>query len=102
MPVPKSEYASPAKAAWVLIFLTCGIAAIPFLGFISYLLAWLFLVPAFILSIVVMAKGGILEGITTLVFSVIIAPIFVVIAPFIASSLAMNSIEESSAKKKVY
>ena len=57
------------KGSAVLVFLTCGIAVIPFLGFVSYLLAWVLLLPAFILSIVVMAKGGLFEGMTILLFT---------------------------------
>ena len=90
MSTTQNDYSGPARAGWVLIFLTCGVSVIPVFGFASWLVAGPFLLVAFVLSIVVLARGGTVSGLLLLLFTVVIAPIFIFCAPFISTALGIS------------
>ena len=72
-------------AGWILVLLACGTALIPFFGFASWLIAGPLLFTTFILAIIVLSRGGTLPGIMLLLTSVFVAPVFIVITPFLSS-----------------
>lgn len=92
---PAKEFKGLARASWILIFLVCGLAVVPFIGFGTWLIAGPVLLVTFILSIMVLSRGGTLPGILILFTSIIVAPIFIAFAPFISSLLGLASIGAS-------
>ena len=89
---------SLARAAWILILLACGVAAIPLFGFVTYVIAVPLHTAAVILSIIVLARGGVREG-STLILVSLGAPIFVLLVPWIVTTVVAPS--EASAKNSV-
>lgn len=81
-----------AKIAWLLIILACGLAMLPFLGFISWLVATPVLTATLILSIVVMYRGGVIQGGILLALSVVVAPLFIFLAPTLSSTVGMAAL----------
>lgn len=75
--------------SWVLITLTCLVAIIPFLGFASWLVAAPILFITLIMGVIVLSRGGTLPGLFILLTSLIAAPIFIFVAPFISSTLGL-------------
>src|SRR5438874_9339306 len=63
----RRDYIGAARAAWVLLCITCGISVIPFLGFGAWLVAVPVLLTTFILSIIVLSRGGTGQGLLLLV-----------------------------------
>ncbi len=78
-------YSGPARAAWILLFITCGISIVPFLGFGAWFVAVPVLLTTFILSIVVLSRGGTAQGLLLLLMTIVGAPLFISIAPLISS-----------------
>jgi hypothetical protein len=78
-------YSGPARAAWILLFITCGISIVPFLGFGAWLVAAPVLLTTFILSIIVLSRGGTAQGLLLLLATIVGAPLFISIAPLISS-----------------
>ena len=97
-PQTPANYKGVTLAAWVLIALTCLVALIPGVGFITWLVGAPILLVTFILGIVALSKGGTLQGILILLASVIAAPLFLFIAPIITTGGALaagaSSIED--------
>ncbi len=93
---PAKNHKGLARAAWILIFLVCGVALLPFLGFASWLVAGPVFFVTFILSIMVIARGGTLTGILLLFTSIIGGPVFVTFAPFVSSFLGLGVAAKAS------
>ena len=81
----------PARAGWVLLFVTCGISVVPFVGFGAWLIAAPVLLTTFILSIIVLSRGGTAQGLNLLFMTIIGAPLFISIAPLISSVAGLAS-----------
>jgi hypothetical protein len=85
-------YKKVVWTCWVLILMTCMLSLIPLLGFS----AWFFAIPVFIatfvMAIIILTRGGTLQGILLLVTSITIGPVFVFCAPWVVSSLGMLGI----------
>jgi len=77
-------------ASWVLIGLVCLLSLIPFLGFASWLIVGPILFIALVMGIIVLARGGTLQGLLILLVSLIVAPVFVLVAPFVTSLLGLG------------
>ena len=77
------------KSSWILILGACLISIIPFLGFASWLIAGPVFTATFIMAIMVMTRGGTLQGISLLIASMFVAPLFVFFAPFLSSLLGI-------------
>ena len=92
-----NDYSAPARTGWILLFLTCGISLIPVFGFASWLIAGPMLIAAFVLAIVVLSRGGTGSGILLLLFSVVIAPVFIFCAPFITTALGIGGAAATTA-----
>ncbi len=96
---PVKSHKGLARAAWILIFLVCGVALLPFLGFASWLVAGPVFFVTFILSIMVLSRGGTLSGILLLFTSIIGGPVFVTFAPFVSSFLGLGAAAKASIPK---
>lgn len=96
-------------ASWVLIAIVCFVSLIPFIGFGSWLIAGPILFITLIMGIIVLSRGGTLPGLFILLTSLIAAPIFIVVAPFVSSLLglggaavALSSAESTSSTASHY
>ncbi|MFA7345901.1 MAG: DUF1318 domain-containing protein [Terrimicrobiaceae bacterium] len=98
-------------ASWVMIGLVCLLALVPFLGFGSWLIASPVLFITLVMGIIVLARGETLPGLGILLVSLIVAPAFVLVAPFVSSLLglggaaaalgtSMSAAEASSARRE--
>jgi uncharacterized protein YdbL (DUF1318 family) len=85
-----SQNRSLIVASWVLIGLVCLISLIPFLGFASWLIVGPILFIALVMGIIILARGGTLQGLLILLVSLIVAPVFVLVAPFVTSLLGLG------------
>jgi len=65
-------------------------AVVPFFGFGSWLIAAPILFIAIVMGIIVLARGGTLHGIFILIISLIVAPVFILVAPFVTSLLGIG------------
>ena len=83
-------------ASWIMIGGTCLIAMIPGIGFATWLIAFPVLLVTFILGIIALTKGGTLQGILILLTSLIVAPIFIAIAPLVTTAGAIAASDTSS------
>jgi hypothetical protein len=88
---PVKNHRGLAKAAWILLFIVCGVSLLPFFGFASWLFAGPVFLVVFILSIMVLSRGGTLPGMLLLLSSIIFGPIFVTCAPVISSFVGLGA-----------
>lgn len=77
-------------ASWALIGLICLVSLIPFLGFGSWLIVGPVLFVTLVMGIIVLARGGTLHGLGIMFTSLIVAPVFVMVAPFATSLLGLG------------
>jgi DNA-directed RNA polymerase subunit RPC12/RpoP len=84
---PQSNVNSLTTISAILIGGVCLLSLIPVLGFLSWIIASPVLFITSIMGIVTLAKGGAAEGALILLASLIAAPIFVLVAPFVSSFL---------------
>lgn len=78
---PDQNYKGVALAAWIIIGVTCFIALIPAIGLLTWFIAIPVLLATFVLGIIAITKGGTLQGVFILLVSVIVAPVYLLIAP---------------------
>ena len=72
---PRGGYKTLSLVSWVLLGLTFFISFIPFLGCGSWILAWPVAVAAIIMGIIVLTRGGTLQGILIILAGVLIVPL---------------------------
>jgi hypothetical protein len=72
---PRGDYKTLSLVSWVLLGLTFFISFIPFLGCGSWILAWPVAVAAIIMGIIVLTRGGTLQGILIILAGVLIVPL---------------------------
>ena len=85
---------SPKKvilAGWLMIGVTCLVALIPGIGFVTWLIAAPILLVTFILGIVALNKGATTQGVMILLASLIVAPLFLFVAPFVTTAMAIGA-----------
>ena len=96
---PVKDHKGLAKAAWILLFLVCGVSILPFFGFASWLFAGPVFLVVFIMSIMILSRGGTLPGILLLMSSIIFGPIFVTCAPVISSFVGLGAAAGAATQK---
>ena len=79
-----------AVASWILLGLTALLSIVPVLGFGAWFLAFIVIPVAFVLAIVILTRGGKTQGILILVTSVVILPVFILVAS-LASTLILGA-----------
>lgn len=84
-----TDYKGAALTAWIMIGMTCLLALIPGIGFLTWILAVPILLITFILGIVVLSKNGTGQGVSILIVSLIVAPTFVALAPIVTTGVVM-------------
>jgi uncharacterized protein YdbL (DUF1318 family) len=89
-PRTEGQTRSLVIASWVLIAAVCFISLIPFVGFGSWLIAGPILFITLIMGIIVLSRGGTVPGLCILLSSLIAAPIFIIVAPFVSSLLGLG------------
>jgi len=110
-PQPQNKIATPDRtarnnidnpkrlviASWLMIGLICLSSMMPVIGFATWVIAAPVLLITLILGIIVLLKGGTLQGILILLTSLIVAPLFLLIAPIITTA-GMAATSESSSR----
>jgi GYF domain 2 len=71
----KGGYKTLSLVSWVLLGLTFFISFIPFLGCGSWILAWPVAVAAIIMGIIILTRGGTMQGIFIILAGVLIVPL---------------------------
>jgi hypothetical protein len=79
-----------AVTSWIILGLTALLSLIPVLGFGAWLLALIVVPIAFILSIVILTRGGKTQGILIMVTSLVVLPAFIFIAS-LSSTLILGA-----------
>jgi hypothetical protein len=90
VPQPVQSYKGMAVASWILLGLTALLSIVPVLGFAAWILAFIVIPVAFILAIVILTRGGKTQGILILVTSVVVLPVFILVAS-LASTLILGA-----------
>lgn len=73
--------------SWVLLILLALFASIPFIGLASWLVAIPVLLIPFVFSIVILMSGRTVAGILILIFTVVVLPLYILIAPLVSTAL---------------
>ncbi len=77
--------------SWVLIALVCLLAVVPVFGFTSWVIAAPILFITLVMGIIVLSRGGTIPGLFILLVSLIAAPVFIFVAPFVSSLLGISA-----------
>jgi hypothetical protein len=80
-----------------MIGVTCLVALIPGVGFITWLIAAPSLLVTFVLGIVALNKGATVQGIFILLTSAIVAPVFLFVAPIFTTAAAVSGAAATAA-----
>jgi len=88
--VVSQKYNSLFTASWIILLLLCCASLVPFFGFASWFIVIPILLVTFILSIIIITRGGTLKGIFILLSTIIVVPLFVLCAPFLSSGVASS------------
>lgn len=82
--------------SWTLITLVCLLALVPVFGFTSWLIACPILFITLVMGIIVLSRGGTVPGLIILLASLIVAPAFIFVAPFVSSMLGVGAVVSSA------
>lgn len=72
---PAGGYKTLSLVSWILLGVTLVISFIPFLGCGTWILAWPVAVAAIIMGIIVLTRGGTVQGILIILAGVLIVPL---------------------------
>lgn len=96
---PASNHARQCLVwGWALIVGVCVLALIPFIGMLAWFIGPPLMIAALVLAIIAMTKGRTGGGIVLLLFSLTIAPVTFVLAPFVAALLGGAAVNASQSK----
>ena len=93
-PQPAQSYKGMAVASWILLGLTALLSIVPVLGFVAWFLAFIVIPVAFVLAIVILTRGGKTQGILILVTSVVILPVFILVASLTSTLILGAAVSE--------
>ena len=93
-PQPVQSYKGMAVASWILLGLTALLSIVPVLGFASWFLAFIVIPVAVILAIVILTRGGKTQGILILVTSVVVLPVFILVASLTSTLILGATVSE--------
>ena len=84
---PQPGYKNLVLISWVLLGVTALLSVIPVVGCIT----WVMLIPVFITTVVLgvmtLQRGGTTQGILILIASVVVLPLFTLVAPILTTAL---------------
>jgi len=89
-PQPVQSYKGMAVTSWILLGLTALLSIVPVLGFGAWLLALIVVPIAVILGIIILTRGGKTQGALILVTSVLVLPVFILVAS-LSSTLILGA-----------
>lgn len=94
--VPPARPDRPTKtgvviAAWILLAFACAGSLIPGLGFGMWLIISPLLLITLVLGVVAILKGRTVGGLLIIAMSLIVVPLFVTVAPFASTALALTA-----------
>jgi hypothetical protein len=98
-PQPLQSYKGMAVASWILLGLTALLSIVPVLGFAAWFLAFIVIPVAFVLAIIILTRGGKTQGILILIASVVVLPVFILVAS-LASTLILGATVSEREKKQ--
>jgi hypothetical protein len=99
-PQPVQSYKGMAIASWILLGLTALLSIVPVLGFAAWFLAFIVIPVAFVLAIVILTRGGKTQGILILVTSVVVLPVFILVASLTSTIILGASVSEREKKQE--
>jgi hypothetical protein len=103
-PVPMTanlrKSGGPVLASWVMIGVTCLVALIPGIGFLTWIIAAPILFITLVLGIVALNKGATTQGILILISSIIVAPAFLILAPIVTTVIATGAAASAASTTK--
>jgi hypothetical protein len=99
-PQPIQSYKGMAVTSWILLGLTALLSIVPVVGFAAWFLAFIVIPVAFILAIVILTRGGKTQGILILITSVVVLPVFILVAS-LASTLILGAAVSEREKTQV-
>jgi hypothetical protein len=85
--VPAKSYKGMAITSWILMVITCGIAIVPFIGFASWVIAFVVIPLVIIFAIVVLTRGGTAQGIILLIAAIVLMPGWLFLAPILSTAV---------------
>ena len=89
---------SVITASWILIVLSCLGSMIPALGFAVWIIIVPVLLLTFIFGILAISRGSVLQGMLILGATLVVVPLFVLIAPIVSTgSAVVGAMEEAAA-----
>jgi hypothetical protein len=88
------SYKGMAVTSWILLGLTALLSIVPVLGFGAWLLALIVVPIAVILGIVILTRGGKTQGILILVTSVVVLPVFILVASLTSTLILGAAVSE--------
>jgi hypothetical protein len=96
--VPQRKQGNPAAvAAWLLLAFACAGSLIPGLGFGMWLIVGPILLITLVLGIVAISRGSAVNGVMIILMSLIVVPLFVVVAPFVGTGVALGAFNSPDA-----
>lgn len=100
---PAKRYTGFAVTSWILIILTCLFSIIPVIGFATWLFAIVVVPLTLIFAIIILNRGGKVQGIFLIIASVILMPCFLFIAPLVSTVLLGVSVsaQESAQEAQI-
>lgn len=99
---PYDESQTPARlnsagiAAWILLVFACAGSLIPGLGFGMWLIISPILLITLVLGVMAISNGRTASGVVIILMSLIVVPLFVIVAPFASTVIAVGAAASSA------
>lgn len=81
------KYKGMAITSWILMIITCVIAIVPFIGFASWVIAFVVIPLVIIFAIVILTRGGTAHGIILLIAAIALMPCWLFLAPILSTAV---------------
>ena len=92
---PPEKSNSASTASWILLVFACAGAMVPGLGFGMWLIVGPILLITLVLGIVAITKGSTVNGVMIILASLIVVPLFVLLAPIVMTGAAFGAASAS-------
>jgi hypothetical protein len=99
-PQPVQNYTGMAVVSWILLGFTALLSIVPVLGFAAWFLAFIVIPVAFVLAIVILTRGGKTQGILILVTSVVVLPVFILVASLTSTLILGATVSEREKRQE--
>ncbi|WP_245559596.1 SH3 domain-containing protein [Luteimonas mephitis] len=87
----RKKSSSASVASWILLVFACAGAMLPVAGFGMWLIIGPILLITLVLGIVAITQGNTVSGVMIILASLIVVPLFVLLAPFFMTGLALGA-----------